>query len=348
LEYLSLYDRLTGIFNRAFFELELTRLDGSRDYPITILTADLDSLKLINDTMGHETGDSMLIACAQVLKKSLRTSDILARVGGDEFAAILPLTDKVTGEYIAHRIRQILAEYNLDKEELPMGISVGVATAVSAEKDLYDLFKRADDLMYRDKLHRGSSTRNAIVKRLLAALAEKDYVTEGHVKRLESMCLSIGEKLELTTTQLSDLAMLAQVHDLGKVSISDQILFKPGPLSDEEWETMRLHPEKGYRIAQATPNLVGIADLILKHHERWDGSGYPLGLKGLDIPVECRILSIADAFDAMTNQRPYNIPKTFNEALEELQNNADTQFDPQLVLVFLEFLGNRVEGSDIE
>lgn len=335
LEYLSMHDQLTGIYNRTFFEAELSRFEESRDYPVTIISADLDGLKLVNDTMGHDTGDRLLVGCAEVLKKSIRRSDILARVGGDEFSIILPATGKTTAENVVRRIRQNISEYNRRHRDLPLGISIGVATTANHKESLKQLFKKADDMMYRDKLYRSGSSRGKIVQSLLAALAERDYITEGHARRLEELCRAVGEEINLSSRQLSDLALLAQVHDLGKVGIPDHILFKPGPLTAAEWEIMRGHPEKGYRIASSSADLSGVAELILKHHERWDGSGYPLGLKKTEIPVECRILSIVDAYDAMTNKRPYNRTRSAAEALKELEDNAGSQFDPHLVPVFI-------------
>ncbi len=338
LEFMSLHDRLTGIYNRTYFETELDRLDGSREYPITIISADLDGLKLVNDTLGHEAGDRLLEKCASILKKSLRRSDILARVGGDEFSAILPHTDKEKGAKILRRIRKNTRAYNKSDEVLPMGISLGVATAEKSDASLKELFKRADDLMYTDKLFRSGNTRSQIVNGLLADLEEKDYLSDGHANRLEEHCLAVGRKIGLSSYKLSDLGLFARVHDLGKVTIPEKILFIPGPLTEEEWEIMRGHPEKGFRIASSSPNLDRVAELILKHHERWDGAGYPLGLKKTEIPVECRILAIADAFDAMTNKRLYNEVKTESEAIEELKKHSGTQFDPKLVQVFLAVL----------
>jgi len=226
-------------------------------------------------------------------------------------------------------------DYNRRHSDLPLGLSIGLAVAPDAEKSLHEVFRHADDLMYRDKLYRSTRARNKSVQALLAALDERDYITQGHAQRLENLCRKIGEKVKLSSSQLADLALLAQVHDLGKVGIPDRILFKEGSLTAEEWNVMRLHPEKGYRIAITSSDLSEVADLILKHHEKWDGSGYPIQLKGEEIPIECRILAIVDAYDAMTNDRPYSKARSKEEALEEIRRSVGTHFDPQLVEIFL-------------
>lgn len=336
LKYLSLHDKLTGLYNRAFFEAELNRLTGGRDYPITIISADVDGLKLINDTLGHDSGDEILKACAGILKKSLRSSDILARIGGDEFTILLPKTDEQTGEMLTWRIRYNEEKYNCEHSQ-QLSISIGMAAAKNKNDSLEDTFRRADDYMYRSKLRKANSTKSKIIDALMKALGERDYITEGHAQRLAVLCQKIGEAKGLSSSQLDNITLLAQVHDLGKVGVPDKILFKKGSLTETEWKIMRQHPEKGYRIAVSSPDLSNIADLILKHHEKWDGSGYPLGLEGKEIPIECRILSIVDAFDAMTNDRPYSKAKTIEKAIEELKKCSGTQFDPELIETFSSF-----------
>ncbi len=335
LYYLSYHDQLTGLNNRFFFEARLKQLESKAEYPLTVISTDIDGLKLLNDTLGHAAGDRLLKICADILNENLGHSGILARVGGDEFSAILPLTGKEESECLARQVRYRLAHYNQHNPDLPLSISMGIATAEKSGTTLKKVFKEAEDEMFKDKLHRTNSARNGIVQSLMMALAERDYISQGHVQRLEKMCLAVGEKINLHSAQLANLALLAQVHDLGKVGIPDQILFKPGPLSEDEWKAMKQHSEKGYRIASTSCNLEGVADLILKHHERWDGSGYPLGLQGKEIPIECRILSIAEAYDVMTSHRPYQDAVPEEKALEEIRKQAGAQFDPELARVFI-------------
>jgi len=210
-----------------------------------------------------------------------------------------------------------------------------MATTSSAEQSLADVFSDADDDMYKDKLIRGSQTRGQIVDALLTALAEKDYMDMGHAQRLQNLCWKLGKRVGLSARQLADIDMLAQVHDLGKVVIPRDILTKSLQLTAEEWTLIRQHPEKGYRIAKSSPNLASIADLILKHHEKWDGTGYPLGIRGEEIPLECRVFAIVDAYDAMTNERPYRKVRSKEEAIEELKQCSGSQFDPGLIDIFI-------------
>lgn len=335
LEYLSLHDQLTGLYNRAFFESELQRLGNSQYYPLTLISCDIDSLKLINDSFGHQAGDQQLVECAEILKDSLRNSDSLARVGGDEFCAIMPNTNQESGEKITERIRLNIERYNDGDPLVPMAVSIGLATTEDPVSTADELIRKADELMYRNKVYRSSTSKNKVLEKLINILDQKDNYCDGHIARMEHYCLKLGKAVKLNEKQMADLLLLVKLHDLGKVTISDQILNKPGRLDDQEWDLIKQHSEKGFRIARSSPEISTVADLILKHHEYWNGSGYPLGLEGEEIPIVCRVFAIVDAYDSMTNHRPYAAVKSREEALEELKETAGKRYDPNLVEEFI-------------
>lgn len=332
--YFSMHDPLTGLYNRTFFEEEMRRLEQQQYRNVGLIMCDVDGLKLINDSMGHDKGDSLLIATANVIKSCFRSSDIVARVGGDEFAVLLPYASVEVMEEAYQRLQESVGSLDHSWQGLPLSVSVGLALREEASMPLAEVFKEADNNMYREKLYRSQSTRSAIVQTLMKALEARDFITEGHAERLQSMVADLGSAIGLSYKSIVDLRLLAQFHDIGKVGLPDRILFKPGPLILEEKLEMQRHCEIGHRIALASPDLMHIADWVLKHHEWWNGQGYPLGLCGEDIPLECRILAIADAYDAMTSDRPYRKAMTHEEAIEELLRCAGTQFDPYLLEKF--------------
>lgn len=338
LRYLSLHDALTGLYNRVYFEEEMRRLESGRFNPVGLVLCDVDGLKLVNDTLGHECGDMLLMESANVIKKALRQGDMVARIGGDEFAILLPQSDSKTVELICSRIRKAIKAYNTNDAGLILSISMGIAVANMAPVNMDSLFKEADDNMYREKLLRRQSTSSVIVNTLMKALGARDFITQGHADRLQKLVADMAVTIGLPERSVSDLRLLAQFHDIGKVGIPDRVLFKPGPLTAEEAAEMQQHCEIGYRIAQSATVLLDIGDWIRKHHEWWNGKGYPLGLKGDEIPLECRILALADAYDAMTSDRPYRKAMSHEEAVLEIRKNAGIQFDPNLVPCFLEIL----------
>ncbi|GBF34298.1 adenylate/guanylate cyclase [Desulfocucumis palustris] len=334
LTYYSMHDQLTGLYNRTFFERKMRELAAGAHMPFGIIVCDVDGLKLINDTMGHDAGDALLKAAAMVVKKCFRQGDTVARIGGDEFAVLLLQSGKTVVENAVLRIRAGITGYNETNPELPLSISVGFAIAGGPGANPGDIFKEADNNMYREKLHRSRSARSAIVKTLMKALEARDFITEGHADRLQDLVAGLAVALGLSRRRITDLRLLAKFHDIGKVGVPDRILFKPGPLTPEEFAEMRLHCEIGHRIALSAQDLAPIADWVLKHHEWWNGQGYPLGLKGEEIPLECRILAIADAYDAMTSDRPYRKAMPSGEALKVIKSCSGTQFDPYLVKAF--------------
>ena len=336
IEYKSFHDDLTDTYNRRFFEEEINRIDTERQLPISIIMTDLNGLKIINDSHGHEFGDRLLKEAADIIKDSLRQEDILARFGGDEFAVLLPATSKSESEKIVERIKSKCQETLNNK--LPISLGVGVATKDDPDEEITQTLKRADNNMYQNKLLASRSTKNKIVTSLLNTLRAKSDETEEHSQRMIELSEKLGRSLGLSGTELNKLSLLASLHDIGKTSISEEILNKPGSLTEEEWELIREHPERGYRIATATEEFAIIAREILCHHERWDGKGYPNKLKGKEIPYLSRIISIVDAYDVMTNERPYSRAISKEKALEEIKAEAGKQFDPEIAAEFLEIL----------
>jgi diguanylate cyclase (GGDEF)-like protein len=338
LTYLSIHDPLTGLYNRTQFSLELERLQQPQFAPVGIIVGDLDGLKLINDTWGHQSGDSLLKAVATILKECCPADATVNRIGGDEFVLLLSHTTLAILEKLCHTITRAIDTYNQTSplaEGIVLSISLGFALAEAYPPNLQEVFKIADNNMYREKLNQSQSNRSAIVQTAMKLLEARDFITEGHGDRIQLLVARLGIALKLPENRVTDLKLLAQFHDIGKVGIPDNILFKPGPLTPEEFNEMKRHSEIGYRIAQSSPDLNLITDYILKHHEWWDGSGYPMGLVGKSIPLECRILSIADAYDAMTSDRPYRKALVHKHAIEELRRFAGIQFDPELVDNFI-------------
>ncbi|MEZ0537676.1 HD domain-containing phosphohydrolase [Caldicellulosiruptoraceae bacterium PP1] len=341
LDYMAKHDSLTGLYNYNYFNY-LLKIKNKFNYPVGLIVFDLNGLKLINDTLGHSFGDLLLKEFANILFKSKKREDLAIRIGGDEFLLILQNVNSIILEEVKNKILQNISNFNQQSKTnmLVLSVALGFSIVENNKKSVTDALKEADENMYKDKLLNKASSKNQIINVLLAALGEKDNITKGHTERVKNMCEIIAQKLGLDENQTNNLILLAEMHDLGKVAIPDSVLNKSEPLTKEEWELIKSHSEKGYRIALASPELSNIAELILKHHERWDGRGYPLGLKGKEIPIECRILALADSYDAMTNLRPYNKVKTHSEAIEEIKKCSGKQFDPYIAQIFVEVFEN--------
>ena len=346
LKYISLHDSLTGLYNRIYFEEEMSRIEKGRYDTVGILSCDVDGLKLVNDTLGHDQGDRLLIAAARVIRECFREGDLVARIGGDEFSVLLPDTTEPAVENACQRIQEAVASYNATTPQLPLSISVGFAINDGAYRNLKDLFKEADNHMYRKKLYGTKSVRSTIVKTLLNTLKARDRTAEDHIIRLEKLLTSIAAFIGLPESTKSNLSLLAKFHDIGKVGIVDSILFKEGSLTSKEWTEMKRHCEIGYRIALSAPELIPIADWILKHHEWWNGQGYPLNIEGEEIPIECRLLAIADTYEALTSVCLYRKTFSHREAVAELKSFSGKQFDPKLLEKFLQMLETHSPESE--
>lgn len=344
LRFLGSRDYLTGLYNRTYFEEQMLSYEKNCIKTVGIVICDVDGLKFINDTLGHKAGDQILQKTAEIISKCFREEDIKARIGGDEYAVLVHSVEEQYLVDCSEKMEAEVALFNRENDKLQMGVSVGYAYSKCGSSISKSLFQEADNKMYRKKLLRNTSIRSTIVKTLMKALEARDYITEGHAERLGNIAVQIGKSLGLSQTVLDDISLLAKFHDLGKVGIPDSILFKPGKLTADEMRIMQGHCEIGHRIASSAPELSHIANFILMHHERWNGLGYPLGLRGEDIPIECRIISIADAFDAMSNDRPYRKAMKEEDTINEIVANSGTQFDPKIIGVFQNIV-NKFEGS---
>lgn len=329
-------DSLTKLPNRRYFEEKLASFDGRFGEDFSIVLADIDGLKIINDTLGHLSGDRILVSFGRILFEQFGKLGALARVGGDEFGVILNGYPQEKIERLLDTIGERIQEYNKHADSFLMSISYGYSYMKSGTINVQTMYQEADDKLYQNKLLKESSNKSSFVKTLMKTLEAKDYITEGHAVRMEDQAISLGNAVGLSKNQMDRLRLLTKFHDIGKVGIPDKILMKPARLSEDEWRVMKTHSGIGKRIADASLELKEIAELIYHHHEKWDGSGYPSELMEKEIPIECRILAIVDAFDAMTNDRPYHRALSNEEAIGELIAGAGTQFDADLVDIFLD------------
>jgi len=339
LQYLSYHDQLTGLYNRRFFEEELKRLDVERSLPLTIIMADVNGLKLVNDSFGHAAGDQLLIKVVKVIKKGCRAEDIVARLAGDEFVILLPKTDIYEAEQVVKRIKALASKEKV--ESVDISISFGYDTKNNREEKIQDILKKAEDNMYKEKLFESPSMRGKTIDAIISTLHEKNKREEEHSHRVSKLCESMGRALGLHEDEIKELKTVGLLHDIGKIAISENILNKKGKLTNEEWEEIKRHPEIGYRILSTVNDMSEMAEYVLIHHEKWNGTGYPKGLKGEQILLKSRIISIADAYDAMISERAYRNALSEEAAIEQLKINAGIQFDPELVKVFIEKVLNK-------
>lgn len=333
IEHLSYHDYLTGLYNRRFFEEELKRMNTERNLPLTIMMVDVNGLKLTNDAFGHKTGDLLLKSLAEVLESECRKDDIVSRIGGDEFVVLLPKTNNDETELIASRIYKAVSNKKINN--IILSVSIGWSVKTESEEETEKVLSMAEDYMYRKKINESQSMRNQTVKIIMQTLNECNIREQIHSERVSKISRKIGEAMNLGNEELKNLETAGLMHDIGKIAIDRNILNKSGKLSEAEYEEVKRHPEIGYHILKSVDLYTKIAEYVLLHHERWDGNGYPRGISGKEIPLVARIIAVADSYEAMTAERPYQKTKSNKEALLEIERCAGTQFDPEVVKAFL-------------
>lgn len=333
IHYLSFHDHLTGLYNRRFFDEELARLDTPRNMPLTLLLMDVNGLKLTNDAFGHQAGDRLLRTVADVLRRTCREDEIVARIGGDEFIILLPRTGEEAAASLGIRLREAFA--NVRMETGTISVAFGWATKNDMSQPAGSVFITAENRMYQQKIYEMNSVRSKAISFILETLYEKIPREREHSENVGMLSGRIGAAMKLDDATLKELVVAGKLHDVGKIAIGAEILDKNASLNESEWLTVKRHPETGYFILNSVSDYASLALIALAHQERFDGKGYPKGLSGGNIPLHARIIAVADAYDAMTAGRPYRPPLSSAEALREIRAASGTQFDPHVVEAFL-------------
>ena len=331
-------DMLTQLYSKQSFYTRMDSIVNKGVYPITIVVCNTNGIGLVNDVYGWTKGNEMLRLAADLLRDNLPQTAVLARLDDGDMAAGFT---RVEQEYANRLFENIREQYRQGNDTgINTDLEYGIAIIRDGSKTVDEALKEAADSMRTKKLMNETSQKSSLLDSLTQTLTESDYETEEHVERTKEMAVRLGKALNLSDADLGKLALLAVLHDIGKIAIPHAILLKPGKLTDEEWEIMKSHTEKGYRIASASKELQPIAEYILHHHERWDGDGYPGRLKGEEIPLLSRIITVVDSHDVMVHDRPYHKAMSEEQAMEELLRCSGTQFDPHLVTVFLKVINN--------
>lgn len=365
LEELINIDGLTELYNHRYFCDSLAEKvkNGDRNSkPVSMIFIDIDYFKQYNDTHGHQKGDYVLRRIGEIIKSNIGEEDIAARYGGEEFSIILPDANEEEAIQVAENLRKkIECTRFYGEESQPKGkvtVSIGVSVYPYKARNDIELIKSADDALYRakffnknrveaytsilDEIKKNIDEKDielvASIKTLISVINAKDRYTYGHVERVVVYSRMIADKLKLSKREKEILIYGAYMHDIGKININKEVLMKKMRLTDEEWELLKQHPANGVEIIKSVDSLKDIIPLIISHHERYDGNGYPNKLKGKEIPYLARILTVVDSFDAMTSNRPYNTRKTYEEAAEELEKCSGTQFDPEISAAFIEIV----------
>ena len=335
IEYLSYHDSLTVLINRRCFEEYRKKIDTKNNLPLSVIFADLNGLKMTNDVFGHSAGDELIKKSASILKQACRHDDIIARIGGDEFIVLLPKTERKFAERIIERINAGFEDARI--EAIKCSISLGLDTKVDMNQKLDQIIANAENAMYRDKTVNRVATNNRILDTIIETLHARNPKEKRHSQNVASLCTQMGIALNYSETDIKILSRVGYLHDIGKIVLNQKIV-ENQDLTKEEKEQVRLHPVVGYRILNLFDDTLDLADYVYNHHERWDGSGYPKGLKGEEIPLISRIITIADAFERIYFKLDDPPKERKAQAIETFEKDVGTYFDPLLSSIFIQMV----------
>jgi diguanylate cyclase (GGDEF)-like protein/putative nucleotidyltransferase with HDIG domain/PAS domain S-box-containing protein len=339
IQHLAYHDYLTDTYNRRFFENEYDSKNIGEYFPLVIVTGDLNGLKLINDSFGHYSGDYAIKQFAVEIQKRIPKHAILARVGGDEFSIILTRSSEEEARLLTGELQSNIRFGIKDNKGNDVGAELTATFGYSCQsfpgQGLDDLAKEAETFMYRRKFLESTSKRNNVIDAIMSTLFEKSEREQQHSLRVSIVATAIATAMGLDDTTVAKVRVAGSLHDIGKIGIDESILNKAEQLSDQEWELIKQHPIRSARILASVDDYLDIVPIVKAHHERIDGSGYPAGLSDKQIPIEAKIIAVADSFDAMTVSRPYRDAISKECAAEELKRCAGSQFDQEVVDAFL-------------
>lgn len=327
---LSTTDSLTGLYNRLMLDQYFIEFSDSDQLPFGLVMGDINTLRIINESFGFEIGNTVILEVANALKAHASEEDLIFRIGGDEFAILMPSSQP---DHIEKYIDNV--KNSLNENDMLINVSFGYALKTTKEKAFDECFKEAEHMLHSNKIYDDSSISKKTIDLIMTTLFEKSEREMLHSQRVSALSEEIAIQYKLGTNFKNRVRIAALLHDIGKINIDGHILNKPDALDDHEWIIVKKHPEHGFKILNAVDEYMDIARIVLLHHEKWDGTGYPRGLKANKIPLEARIIAVADAFDAMTKDRTYRNGLSMHEAVEELKKHAGTQFDPKVVDLFI-------------
>ena len=327
IHYMSCYDALTGVHNRRCFDENRGKIDNVENLPISVIFADINGLKMTNDIFGHAAGDELIKKSSKILEKVCRENDAVARIGGDEFIVLLPKTTREKAEEILTLIKAGFADASV--KAIKCSMSLGFDTKISSDQSFEEIMANAENAMYKDKTKNRKSTNKDIISTIIKTLHTRNHEEKEHSVIVGRLCSEIAVALQLPEPEIRKARRAGYLHDIGKIILDERLLYKDS-LSSEELEKMQEHSSVGYRILNLFDDTLDLAEFVYAHHERWDGTGYPRGLKGEEIPLISRIIAVAETYARVVNRgtRPFKERQTL--ALEVINKGAGTQFDPQM------------------